>query len=237
MTVVLDKLNDYKKSGDTKSFNDVLMKFLPQLKKVIRFKLRNMEKNGFIPRNMYSPQEIVDEVYLKIFEEFDDELNDESRLKVKMFKIAKEILDDIRSKHTGKKISTELLLRDEMKELEEEYTVDADGDFVMIEELDDISYHLDDFKEKILLLDASEVGELAEDFGLLAEVDNGKLTDSQVQNIDSVFSNLPELAQSVISHFSFGKLNIDEIAEIHGIDTDSVKEVIEKVKVRFKKVL
>jgi DNA-directed RNA polymerase specialized sigma24 family protein len=181
---------------------------------------------------MYSPQEIVDEIYLKIFENFSEEWTDPSKLKLDMFLLAGKVLDEIKEKHQGKKISFEKFYRDELKELEEEYTVDADGDLVMIEELDDISYHLDEYKDRILLLDAEQTDELLK--GLDIEEETGG---ESRQEISRAYSKLPELSQSVINHYVFGKLTKEEVAKVHGLPVDVITEIIEKVKIRLKGLL
>jgi DNA-directed RNA polymerase specialized sigma24 family protein len=232
MAAALDQLKAYKEAGNLGEFNKILIKFLPNLKEVVSLKIKQFERNGWIPRNMYSPQEIVDEIYLKIFENFSEEWTDPSKLKVEMFLLAGKVLDEIKEKHQGKKISFEKFYRDELKELEEEYTVDADGDLVMIEELDDISYHLDEYKDRILLLDAEQTDELLK--GLDIEEETGG---ESRQEISRAYSKLPELSQSVINHYVFGKLTKEEVAKVHGLPVDVITEIIEKVKIRLKGLL
>jgi len=233
MTEKLEKLQEYKDAGNKMAFNNILIEFLPQFRKVVHLRLRQLEKNGLIPVNMYSAQEIVDDVYLKIFEDFSDELIDPNRLKVKMYSIARDILENLKEKHFKKKISVEKLYRDELKELEEEFTADADGELVLIEDLDDISYHLDEFKDKILLLDAEQVDELVNGLDI---IDDKPISENTSKKISRVYSKLPELSQSVVNHFVFGKLSTTEIAEIHKIPEEIVTEIIEKIKKRLKSI-
>ncbi len=230
----LELLQEYKTSGNKSAFFKVLIDFLPDLLKVVDLKLKQMEKNGLVPANMYSAQEIVDDVYLQIFEKFTEDYSNPNHLKVQMYLMAREILEKLKEKHTKKRVSIEKLYREELKELEEDYTVDADGDLVLIEELDDISYHLDDYKDKIILLDTDKVDELTKELDLN---DGQPLSESESKEISRAYSNLPELSQSVISHFVFGKLSVDEIAEVHKIPTEVVKEIIDKVKKRLKGAL
>jgi RNA polymerase sigma factor (sigma-70 family) len=214
--------------------NSLLNEFLPHLRKVVKLKLKHLEKEGIIPYNMYSAQEIIDDVYLKIFENFDESLMDSSALKIRMYSVAKDKIEEIREKHAGKKVSFESLYNSEIKELEEKFSADADGEIVMIEDLDDISYHLDENKDNILLIDAENVDELAEKL----DIENKEaMTEAKRKSIGLAYSRLPELSHSVVSHLAFGKLSVKEVAAIHKITEDKVNEIVDKVKTRLKGLL
>jgi DNA-directed RNA polymerase specialized sigma24 family protein len=236
MAVNVKKLQEYKKSGDKEKFYNELLEILQNLRKVVHLKIKQLEKKGIIEKNMYSAQEIVDDVFMKIYEELEEEeVLDEKKLKVRLFVIAKELLDNIRAENGKEKISTEALLKEEFKELNEKYSVDANGNVVLIEELDDISYHLDDYKDKILLLNQDNFDELVESFDLVKKGE--ELPQEQVKVISGYYSNLPEISLSLVSHFSFGKLTVEEIAEIHGISVKSVNDIINQVKSKLKKIV
>jgi len=195
MTVDIKILKEHKAKMDQQAFNDVLKNFLPHLRKLVKRKLRQMEWQGTVPKNMYSPQGIVDEVYLRVFESFDEQLSDPAKLKVKMFMAAREVLDEIREKQSGKSVSVETLLAGEVKELQEEYTVNADGNLIMLEDLDDISYHANDDKEQILLLENDQTEELADTFG---RSDQNEIHQEQQIQIGKTYSDLPELSRLII---------------------------------------
>jgi DNA-directed RNA polymerase specialized sigma24 family protein len=234
MTVDINKLQIHKSPGNRKEFNVLLNNFLPHLRKMVRRKLRQMEWNGDVPRNMYSAQGIVDEVYLRIFEAYGDPLAEPEKLKVKMYAVAKEVLDELKEKHKSEKVSVETLLAEETKELQEEYTVDADGDLVMVEELDDISYHADDYKDRILLLENEQIDDLANSFALSG---GRELTEQEMRRIGKTYTDLPELSRSVTDHFVSAGLTETQIAEVHRISVDAVREILQQVKIRFRKLL
>jgi DNA-directed RNA polymerase specialized sigma24 family protein len=234
MTVDISKLQTHKSQGNKREFNVLLNNFLPHLRKMVRRKLRQMEWNGDVPRNMYSAQGIVDEVYLRIFEAYGNHLAEPEKLKIRMYAEAREVLDELKEKHHGEVVSVETLLAQENKELQEDYTVDADGDLVMIEELDDISYHADDYKDKILLLENEQIDDLADSF----ELSGGrKLTEQERKRIGKTYTDLPELSRSGTDHFVSAGLTETQIAEIQGISVNSVREILQQVIGRFRKLL
>jgi RNA polymerase sigma factor (sigma-70 family) len=213
-------------------FNRILKEFLPELKKLVHHKLRQWEVKGDIPKGRYSADEIIDDVYIKIFDEFHDSFTDERNLKVKMLAVAREQLAAIKEKHSQEVISYEKLVAEEMKELEENYTVDSEGELILMEDLDDISYDNHN-KEDIILLENENFDELAGSFDLQ---ETGELSDEEKRKIGKIYSDLPELTRSVVDHYAFVKLSTVQIAEIHNISEDDVNWMLNRVKERFEKL-
>ncbi len=230
-SIDLNRLKTHKESENKDEFNKILKEFLPELKKLVQHKLRQWEVTGEIPRDTYTADEIIDDVYLRIFEEFHDSLIDERSLKVKMLAVSRELLDEIKEKHSGQRVSVEKLIRDEMNELQEDYTVDSDGELILMEDLDDISYDTHD-KEDIILLQDEHFDDLAETFEI---ADTGNLSNEDKQKIGKIYSDLPELTRSVVDHYVFVNLSTVQIAEIHNISEDDVNWMLQRVKERFEK--
>ena len=233
MTVSIDlnKLKTHKESENKDEFNKILKNFLPELKKLVQHKLRQWEVTRKIPGDTYSADEIIDDVYLRVFEEFHDSLIDERSLKVKMLAVSRELLDEIKEKHSGKRVSVEELIRKEMKELQEDYTVDSDGELILMEDLDDISYGTHD-KEDIILLQDEHFDDLAETFEI---ADTGSFLNEDKHKIGKIYSDLPDLTRSIVDHYVFVNLSAVQIAEIHNISEDDVKWMLQRVKERFEK--
>jgi len=229
--VDLKKLKTYRESGDKENFNKILTDFLPHLRKLIRHKLRQMEMRGEIPRNMISAEEVTDEVYLQVFENFEPAFNDTHKLKIKMYSVARDRLLHLKEKHTGKRISVEILLEQENKDLNEKFTADAEGKLILVEDLDDISYHQDEYKENIIILEEQQIGNLVEGFDLAADKE---LSEEKTRIIGKAYHDLPELTQSVVDHYAFAGFTKVQIAEIHGIPVEEVDKILEKVKTRLK---
>ncbi len=226
-------LKTHKEAGNREEFNKVLAEFLPELKRLIRHKLRQWEVRGIIPKNEYTTDDVTDEVYLKLYDKYPDGLSGEGELKVNLYRLANEVLGSLREKHSGKRISVEELLARETKELEEAYTADAEGELLLMDELEevDISYQPTIVRVNVVLLEESQIGELVETFGL---EEKEALSEKDRKVIGKAYSDLPELAQSVIDHYVFVKLSKTEIADIHNISVEDVERIIGQVRSRLK---
>ncbi len=227
----LEMLKVHKSAGNKEEFSALLSGFVPQLKELIRHKLHQWEVRGIVPKNEYSAEDVIDEVYLKVYEEFHETLSDPGKLKVKMYGTAREVLNALKEKHGGgETVSVEELVARESKALEEKYTADAEGELILMEELDDISYQPRE-QEGILLLQEEQIDELAEKFDLTGEEG---LSKEEKKRIGKTYSDLPELTRSVIDHHVFVELSNEQIAEIHQMSAESVSEIIGKVKKRMR---
>ena len=218
-----------------KEFDNTLAGLMPELKRLIRHKLRQWEVRGLIPKNEYSADDVADEVYLKIFDEYREGFSETDKLKVKLYRIANEVLSALKEKHVSKRISVEELLAKEAKTLEEAYTADAEGELLLMDELEDldISYQPNVVREKVVLLDDSQIGDLVETFAL---EEAEALSEKDRKVIGKVYSDLPELAQSVIDHYAFVKFSVTEIAGIHNIPEKDVERIIGQVRARLTNV-
>ena len=225
-SVDITRLKQYKEANDKEKFNEVLNAFLPEIRKLVFYKLRYWEGKGIIPKNRYSADEVVDEVYLRMFGEFPRYSADEKTLKVKMLAAAREILDDIKKRHSAKNVPVEEILAEELKELEEEYTVDAEGEKVLMEELDDVSYSPGS-QEYVYLLEDANFDELAENLELEGKE---KFTEEVKRMINKAYTALPDLTRSVYDHYVFAGLSVSQIAEVHKINVKDVNRIIENVK-------
>ncbi len=233
----INQLNAHRKAGNQAAFNKVLFEFMPHFRKVIHHKIRQMELRGELPKNMYSAQGVVDEVYLKIFKERGTEPLDENYLKARMYIVAKEILTELKEKESGhhQTVSMEELINREMKALEENYTIDAEGKLVLLEDLDDISYHQDEYGDNLVLIEEEKIDEIAR---VLALKDKQRpLTDTERKRIGKVYSDLPETSRAIVEYLAIGKLNEEEIASVMDLRTENITQMVSRIRARFLSVL
>jgi len=193
-----------------------------------------LEKKGVLPLNMYKPGEIIDEVVLELFERGVEDNIEVQALKLLMFSVANEKLCALFEKEKWHKrsISTKLILEEEIKQMEEYFTVDGDSDFVMIEELDDISYHQNEVQSRFL-----ESDEIQQDVISLLELKDTNFLKSQEnrQRIKSIYEYLPIQTSNVVDLYVLGKLNLKDIAGVLDTDISEVKKIIQFVKENVKK--
>jgi DNA-directed RNA polymerase specialized sigma24 family protein len=185
---------------------------------------------------MYKSNEIIDEVVLEIYEQGAQNSMDTDALRIDMFEKANTKINLLLESEKWHKdsISTKLILEQELKQLEENFTMDADNDYVMNEDLDDISYHQNDKQNTELPYDDAEEG-----MRTLLEIENFK----QVENwndrrvLRKLYYKLPLNSSNIIDLYVLGKLSFQEIATILKMNILEVKQIISFVKENFKKWL
>ncbi len=229
----LTVLTEYKRTNNIKDFGKVLSKFIPNLRKYIRTKLKIAETKKKIPKGMYTPDDILDEIYLKVFNEFDDSDKNPDSLKLKLFMITNELLSEkIKTENwRTKKVDIDEIMKEELKTLEENFTVDADGDFVMFDELDDISYKQEEFKPNLIILGKS----LEEDLIKSLDLEEKGISEDleKRKTLGQLYAELSELSQSILDLYAFGNLSVEEIAEVQNMKVEDVERFISKIKIRF----
>jgi DNA-directed RNA polymerase specialized sigma24 family protein len=202
----------------------------------VKQRIRVGENLGILPRNMYKSNEIIDEVVLEIYEQGAQNSMDTDALRIDMFEKANTKINLLLESEKWHKdsISTKLILEQELKQLEENFTMDADNDYVMNEDLDDISYHQNDKQNTELPYDDAEEG-----MRTLLEIENFK----QVENwndrrvLRKLYYKLPLNSSNIIDLYVLGKLSFQEIATILKMNILEVKQIISFVKENFKKWL
>ena len=114
-------------------------------------RIRVGEKLRYFPRNMYKSSEIIDEVVLEIYEKGMHKSKDAEELRMAMFDLLNSKMSSLYKSEEWHKdsISTKLILEEELRQLEENFTTDAGNDLIMNEDLDDISYHQNNGGPKI----------------------------------------------------------------------------------------
>ncbi len=205
---------------------DLLDKIQPikeDLMRYVRYRLRRLERKGILPKNMLTPEEIFDEVIAELAKVTNshDDLKD---IKISAFEIAMLILDRYEEKELPqkKKIPIHQLLEEELKTLEEKFTVDADYDYVLVEDLDDISYHLDEYKPKTYLLTPDLEALVLQHL----QSDEKSLTPSQKHAFEHVLKAMPDGVRKIFELHLFGQLDEDEIADLMALKLSYVQRAI-----------
>ncbi len=201
-----------------------------QIHPYVKHRLYIAESMRVIPRNMYSSNGVIDESIAQFYESGFDIDSDVSTIKIKLFKIVSSYIDSIFKKEAFHKntISTRDILEEELDDLEENYTMDADWDFVMNEDLNDISYKQDHKHKHLFLYDDHENSVL--NAFELEEINSNKSS----QLLGSLYSWLPLNVSNIIDLLIFGKLSFEEISKVKNIELKRVEHIYEEVKNKFK---
>ena len=201
-----------------------------QIHPYVKHRLYIAESMRIIPKNMYSSNGVIDESIAQFYENGFNIDSDVSTIRIKLFKIVSSYLDSIFKKEAFHKntISTRDILEEELDDLEEHYTVDTDLDFIMNEELNDISYKQDHKHKHLFLYDDHENSVL--NAFELEEINSNKSS----QLLGSLYSRLPLNVSNIIDLLIFGKLSFEEISKVKNMELKRVEHIYEEVKNRFK---
>src|SRR5690606_11687125 len=170
-----------------KDYDKKILSVVHHLHPYVKQRLHVAESVGILPKNLYASNGIIDDSIIKLYEKGNDRDADVNCIKLKLFETIDDYLEDlfVKEAYHKKTISTSTLLQEELHRLEESFTIDADEDYMMLEELDDISYHqhddeyevfvFDDHNSKILnVLDRSEERRVGKECRSRWSADRGK---------------------------------------------------------------
>jgi len=223
----IEKIND--KTTKT-AFDKRVITATQHLQTYVKHRLYIAESTGVIPKNMYSSNGIIDDAIADYYEEGYNIDSDVSAIKLKLFKIVDADLNTLFKNEAFHKntISTNSILEEELDDLKEKYTVDADMDFVMNEDLNDISYKQDHRHKHLFLYDDNDSSVLN-----AFEIEEESVNDSK-QILGNLYSWLPLNVSNIIDLLVFGKLSFEEISKVRAIEVKRVEFIFNEVKNKFK---
>jgi hypothetical protein len=223
----IEKLNQ--KATQT-AFDKKVVSASQHLHPYVKHRLYIAESMRVIPKNMYSSSGVIDESIARLYENGYDIDIDSNALKLKLFKYVDLELAIIFKKEAFHKntISTDSILKEELDALEEKYTIDDGFDYVMNDELNDISYQQDHKNKNLFLYNEDENSVLA-----ALQLDDVS-EDKSKELLGSLYSWLPLNVSSIIDLLIFGKLSFEEIAKVKSIEVKRVEFIYNEVKNKFK---
>lgn len=223
-----------KQENDFQEFYKKSSKVLPSLKKFAAAKLKLAEKEGLIDKGFYDANEILDEVFMDVFKTYSNDIGEDQLKQTFFFKTILKINHKIeRENQFDNIINIDAILKDEMNSLKEDYSIEADGDYIFDEELDDISYKQNSFNPVHFILDQPMEMELT---GKLDLNDLSLVTDKNRILFGASFYTLPPISKTIIELYVFGNQEIAEIAKTLSADEKIVQKVIDRVKERLEKL-
>lgn len=215
----IDKLND---KTTQKAFNKKVISATQHLQAYVKHRLYIAESKKIIPKNMYTSSDFIDEAIAKFYEAGYNIDMEALAIKIKLFKIVDNDLDELFKKEAFHQdtISTRTILEEELAGLEENFTVDEDFDFIMNEELNDISYKQDHKHKHLFIYDNDNTPiQNALEVEDMSAIHNKNI-------LGKFYTLLPLKVSEIVDLFVFGKLTLNEIAEIKNIEIKRVERVI-----------
>lgn len=217
-------------------FGKKVLAAVPQVSPYVKHRLYIAETSGIVPRNMYKTNGIIDDAIVKLYENFEGKIEDGPELKLKLFSLVNDSLDELFKNEEFHKdtLSTSEILSKELQQLEEKFEMDIDEDLLMSDELDDISYHQTDDKKLSFLYDDAEKNII----NTLEIYDSRRdLSEEKRIVLNKIYSWLPLETSNIMDLYVFGKMTFEDIAKIKEVDTSEIKDIMMAVRKSFRKNL
>ena len=215
---------------DKKDYDNKILSIVHYLHPYVKQRLYIAENVGILRKNLYCSNGIIDDSIIKMHDKGYDCDNDAECIKLKLFETVDDYLEELFVKEGvhRKTISTSTLLKEELDRLEESFTIDADEDYMMLEQLDDISYHQNNDDYEIFVFDDHNSKIMNElDLEFESQLKNRKL-------VGKFYNWLPIRVANIVDLYTFGKLSFNEIAQIKHIEVSRVEKILKEVKKRFR---
>jgi len=212
------------------TFDKKVLSALPHLHPYVKHRIYIAETTGILPKNMFSSNGIIDESIIVLYSNGFNVDAEPMAVKLELFKIVDNYMNVLFKNEAYHKntISTDVILKEELSKLSEDFTIDADFDFILNTELNDISYHQDQ-NEPLHLYSDKETS-------LLKAFEVKDLSTSQPQKVfGQLYNWLPFNVSNIVDLYIFGKLDFKSIAKIKKIEQKRIEAIFDKVKRTFRR--
>ncbi len=213
-----EELHSLATAGRKDAFFQRILPLLGPLKSYIKRRLRIAYLTGEIRTQVYTSGDILDQVVLSAYENYDRKPADLS-LREWLYRLANETLDSYlrkRAKIDARRKSLESLSEAERRQLEEpeRMTADAEGEVVLDEDLDDSEYQRQDFLPPTYQSDPSQELERSE----------------EMERILRAFSRIPQRDRLVFELSAMEGFPDKAVARMTGVPAGRVRGIVEKVR-------
>lgn len=210
-----------KQAKDMAAFNEHVVKLMPELKHYIDKQLATAIKKGHFTKGKYKAADIIDQLFIEIYDNI-EEVSHENSFVSWLYKKTNELLDDIIVEEEFDDLffkNIDDYSAPEWDAMEEEFSIDGGGDFVMVEDLDDLSYNHNDYTLNHVFVQDDEKQ-------LIEKID-ADLSAKQIKNhIAFVLHNLPLAMRTVFELSVEKKLEVAEVAKIRKSTVDEVENLL-----------
>ncbi len=227
---VAGNLAEMKQESDRKRFLELLEKSLPALKGYMRRRIRQAEQYRKMHLRAGSAKDLQDELYLRLYDSYRLHIDSRDEFIVWLYREADRLLSEKLSEDRPADMvgHIEQLRKLERKSMDEEITVDGDGEIVMQDELEesDPDFLPESRKESLygihLVIDEEEK--------LLDAIDSGSVDGDPDQRIMKFLAALPQRKQEIYELYYLEELNPEQIALIKEMDVEEVEKTLEEVR-------
>jgi RNA polymerase sigma factor (sigma-70 family) len=220
VTATFPSLVQLKKEGDKASFSKLVLDIIPEIRKYVNRKLRRALKKGSFPKGKYKADDFIDQLFIEIYDNI-EEVEKEEYFYLWLYKKVNELLEDSILEEEFDDFffkNIDDYSKPEWDEMQENFSTDGDGDLMLIEELDDMSYNHNDYILNQVFIENKEKG-------IIEKIDE-KLSAEKVQrHIAMVLHNLPPRMRNVFELNAKYQFEIEEIAHLQNKTIEEVKKL------------
>jgi len=211
----------YKEVGDKSLFDELLLKILPDIRNYINERLASAIAKGHFPRGKYKADDFINQLFIEVYDHL-DEVEHEKAFYAWLFKKTNELLDTTITDEEFDEVffkNIDDYSKAEWDEMAEKYSVDADGDLLMIEELDDLSYNHNDYTLKDVFIEDTEKE-------LIEKIDRTLSEEAIAQHIKMVLHNLPIAMRDSFNLYANKQFALEDIAKIKATTANEIEKLI-----------
>lgn len=214
-----------KQEGDRASFNALVLKIIPKLRVYINNYLAAAVKKGHFSKGKYKADDFIDQLFIEIYDHI-EEVKHEKEFYVWLYKKTNELLEDISIEEEFNDLffkNIDDYSKPEWDAMEEKFSTDGDGDLMMIEDLDDMSYNHHNYTLNHVFIEHKEKG-------VIETLDETLKEDAINNHIAMVLNNLPLAMRNVFELYTNEHLELEEIAKIKNKTVEEVQDLLKDAK-------
>jgi RNA polymerase sigma factor (sigma-70 family) len=213
------RLVSFRNESDQESFNKEFLKILPKIYRYVAKRLNSAVSNGKLNKGMFNPNDFTDQLFVEVYDNI-AEIKDENELHAFLFKKVDQLLEDSLVEEEFDHVffdNIDTYTKPEWDAMEEKYSRDGDGDFVMLEEMDDSSLNKDNYTlDHVFITD--------EEKELVEKLDASLNKDRVVRHVQLVLDKMDLRMRTVFQLFANEGFTLNEIANIRNATLSEIEK-------------
>tara|TARA_R110002049_G_scaffold298365_3_gene488057 strand:- start:7540 stop:8280 length:741 start_codon:yes stop_codon:yes gene_type:complete len=214
-------LRTLKNDNNQEAFKHKFMELLPTIKQYIQNSLETASKKELLKQQGYGVDDFVNELYIYVYDHI-EELENQDDFHIWLFQAIDRLIQDALTDEEFDDFffkNIDDYTRQEWDAMEEEFTMDSDGDLVMIEELDNTTLTKNDYELKDVFIEDNEKE-------LTTKLEK-ELSQNHINtHARMVMNKLPLATQSVFDLYTFRGFETKEIARIKQMQVNNVDKLL-----------
>ncbi|QXP64534.1 MULTISPECIES: RNA polymerase sigma factor [unclassified Polaribacter] len=225
VTKSFSSLVKLKKEEKQIDFNQLVLKILPEIRKYVNQRLNTAIKKGHFSKKKYKADDIIDQLFITIYDTI-DEVENEGDFYLWLYKKTNDLLEDVIVEEEFNELffkNIDDYSKPDWDEMQEEFSIDGEGDLLLLEEIDDVTYSDNEYSLDHVFVEDDEKD-------LVDKLDTQLGEDKVNAHIELVLHNMPVAMRIVFYLFTNQKLKIEEIAEIQKKSIPEIEKLLSDAK-------